>query len=84
MAAVGDYNQDGFDDILVASPSATYNSRLKAGICYLIFGYDTTSMAAFDIDLSQTSLSSNAYGFEVLILIYIISFICYLSILILY
>ena len=74
MAAAADYNQDGFDDILVASPSATYNSRAKAGICYLIFGYDTASTAAFDIDLSQTSLSANSYGFEVCICI--ILFIC--------
>jgi len=56
---------------LVASPSATYSSRVKAGVCYLIFGYDTASTAAFDIDLSQTSLSTNAYGFEVLIYIII-------------
>ena len=71
VASAGDYNQDGFDDILVASPSATFNSRANAGVCYLIFGYDTQSTAAFDIDLSQTSLSANAYGFEVYICIII-------------
>ena len=65
MASAGDYNQDGFDDILVASPSATFNSRANAGVCYLIFGYDSASTAAFDIDLSQTTLSTNGYGFEV-------------------
>jgi hypothetical protein len=38
LAAAGDVNGDGFDDVLVSSPESTVGSVLRAGKSFLIYG----------------------------------------------
>jgi alpha-tubulin suppressor-like RCC1 family protein len=43
VAAAGDVNNDGFDDVLVGCPDMDSNSLSMNGMAYVIFGYDTSS-----------------------------------------
>jgi len=49
--AIGDINADGFDDFLVAAPSATAGApaQLQAGAVYVVFGRADFSAASVDI-----------------------------------
>ncbi len=47
VAGAGDVNGDGRTDVVVASPSATVNARVKSGAVYVVFG--KTSAGTVDL-----------------------------------
>ncbi len=51
IAAVGDINNDGYEDIALGAPTASPNSKTKSGIVYLVSGKDNQD----NIDLSIPS-----------------------------
>lgn len=66
--SIGDFNNDGYHDIIISSIQSTPTSisnandnddRTKAGSVYIIYGHNSTIMTYIDIDLnSLTKLSS--------------------------
>ena len=65
-SSAGDFNNDGYSDIIIGAPYAHPNGRFHAGTSYLIFG---KASGFTDIDLSS-DLVTNSVGFKVLIYIY--------------
>ena len=63
MSSAGDFNNDGYSDIVIAAPS----SRSYAGTSYVIFG---KASGFVDIDLSSNLVSSSV-GFKVFIFMYL-------------
>ena len=63
VSSAGDFNNDGYLDIIIGAPYADPNSRTEAGTSYLIFGKATSFT---NIDLSS-DLITNSVGFKVLI-----------------
>ena len=57
----GDFNNDGYSDIIIGAPWADLDGRYEAGTSYLIFGKAT---GFTDIDLSS-DLVTNSVGFKV-------------------
>lgn len=60
VSSAGDYNGDGFDDIIVSDSYATANNKKDAGITYVIYG---KSSFASKIDVSSLTSSQ---GFSIL------------------
>ena len=58
--AVGNFNNDQYDDIIVSAPFADYNGREAAGKVYVIFGKSNFS-TSYDL-LQTTSYDSAIYG----------------------
>jgi hypothetical protein len=52
----GDFNDDGFDDVLIGAYQFDFSSRTNSGAVYVIFGHSTTT-AFTDIDLAALSSS---------------------------
>jgi hypothetical protein len=53
VASAGDFNRDGFGDILVAAPGVTVtddNGRTRVGVVYLIFGGTHLTNRTFSLD----------------------------------
>ena len=67
VSNAGDFNNDGYDDIIIGAPYSKANSRNSAGTSYLIFG---RASGFADIDLSS-DLASDSVGFKVFIYIHI-------------
>ena len=65
VSSAGDFNNDGYSDIIIGAPWASPDDRSSAGTSYLIFGKAT---GFTDIDLSS-DLVTNSVGFKVLIYI---------------
>ena len=63
VSSAGDFNYDGYSDIIIGAPWANPDGRSEAGTSYLIFGKAT---GFTDIDLSS-DLVTNSVGFKVLI-----------------
>src|SRR5689334_6041529 len=59
VAAVGDVNGDGFDDVLISSPNATVDGRSVAGVSYVVYG----NASGTNIDLSHFNASE---GFRII------------------
>jgi Ca2+-binding RTX toxin-like protein len=59
VAALGDINGDGFDDVLIGSPYAEANGRWSAGISYVVYG----SASGANIDLANVDASD---GFRII------------------
>ena len=62
VSSAGDFNKDGYDDIIIGAP----NANSITGTSYLIFG---KASGFTDIDLSSDLATSNV-GFKVYIYIY--------------
>jgi hypothetical protein len=60
VASAGDFNGDGFGDVIVGAPGADPNGDRNAGEAYVVFGTDAGFGAAFDLD----SLDGNN-GFQI-------------------
>lgn len=59
VSSAGDFNGDGYDDIIIGAPKATPNSRANAGISYVVFGGNFST----NIELSSLALNK---GFSIL------------------
>ncbi len=60
ISAVGDYNNDGYDDFIIGAPNAD-GAFANGGKAYLVYG----GMTAIGTDISETSLlSANGMTFE--------------------
>lgn len=64
VSSAGDINGDGYDDIVIGAPTASYN-RTNAGTTYVIFGHSSTYISYSDIDLASTIFTSSGIGFKV-------------------
>jgi hypothetical protein len=54
VSAIGDFNNDGFDDIAVSAPNASPPLRGHAGVVYVLFGHSNATMFP-DVSLAQLS-----------------------------
>jgi len=59
VGTAGDFNNDGYDDIMIATPSVNTNT----GAVYVIYGGEKSSMS--HLDLSATPLSPLTTGFTI-------------------
>ena len=59
VAAVGDVNGDGFDDVLISSPNAAADGRSWAGVSYVVYG----NASGANIDLAHFDASD---GFRII------------------
>jgi hypothetical protein len=48
VAAAGDVNADGYEDVFISAPGATVNGKAFAGVVYLMFGASSRSVALID------------------------------------
>lgn len=49
LSSAGDFNGDGFDDLLLGTPATTLDAKVNAGETYLIFGKATGYTPTFDL-----------------------------------
>lgn len=54
VAAAGDLNSDGFDDVVVGAPDADFNLRDQSGSVYAVFGGPSPS----DLDLATLAVAA--------------------------
>jgi Ca2+-binding RTX toxin-like protein len=59
VAALGDVNGDGFDDVLISSPHAAGDGRWWSGVSYVVYG----NASSADIDLTNFNASE---GFRII------------------
>ena len=64
VSFAGDFNGDGYSDIIIGAYYADPNSLTSAGTSYVIFGYNSTSTSSTDIDLAS-DIASSDLGFKV-------------------
>ncbi len=59
VAAAGDINGDGLDDLIVGASRASPNGNSSAGSSYVVFGRDTATTGNFPATLALSSLDGN-------------------------
>jgi len=57
VSAAGDINGDGIDDLIIGAPDATFDGLNEAGISYVVFGRDVSSLSDFPPTLALASLN---------------------------
>eukprot|EP01031_Cornospumella_fuschlensis_P029261 gene29261-35325_t len=62
VGAAGDVNNDGFNDILVTAPFASYGTRSGAGIVYLIFGRSSFTSTIINLATMSSSVGVRFFG----------------------
>jgi hypothetical protein len=68
VSTAGDFNGDGFDDIVIGVSKASPYGRSEAGTTYVVFGHATTTSTSFmDLDLDDSTFTSSGKGFRVCI-----------------
>lgn len=60
VSGAGDFNNDGFDDLIVGAPYTDEDGTVDAGSAYIVYGYDN-SEATYDVVLDD-SLQSDGLG----------------------
>ncbi|MBF0113487.1 MAG: FG-GAP repeat protein, partial [Magnetococcales bacterium] len=62
VASIGDFNGDGYDDLLVSAELATANGVTAAGASYVIFGHGNTAASALDLTALDASAGFRLVG----------------------
>ena len=58
LNTVKDFNNDGFDDVIISSPFATANNRHEAGKVYILYGHNN-SKPFVEIDFNTYTTNNN-------------------------
>ena len=66
VSNAGDFNDDGFDDLVIGVNKASPFGRFEAGITYVVFGHATSTSTSYqDLDLDDSTFTSSGKGFRV-------------------
>jgi hypothetical protein len=65
VSSAGDFNGDGFGDIVIGAPTSNYGSRVHCGAAYVIFGHSVSTPTTFTDTALDSLVASATTGFRV-------------------